>query len=103
MLCYKHAGKQMIAQGRGGRIIGAHPVHCGFPFLSSLTVDTPGSNSLMGKQGHIFPLRRGGTNLTLYEQPLTSSRRTAQLSLLSAVSRKRLARPYRVRYFTLVG
>jgi acetoin reductase-like protein len=23
MLCYKHAGKQMIAQGRGGRIIGA--------------------------------------------------------------------------------
>jgi hypothetical protein len=24
MLCYKHAGKQMIAQGRGGRIIGAY-------------------------------------------------------------------------------
>jgi NAD(P)-dependent dehydrogenase (short-subunit alcohol dehydrogenase family) len=24
MLCYKHAGKQMIAQGRGGRIIGTH-------------------------------------------------------------------------------
>ena len=24
MLCYKHAGKQMIAQGHGGRIIGAH-------------------------------------------------------------------------------
>jgi NAD(P)-dependent dehydrogenase (short-subunit alcohol dehydrogenase family) len=23
MLCYKHAAKQMIAQGRGGRIIGA--------------------------------------------------------------------------------
>ena len=23
MLCYKHAGKQMISQGRGGRIIGA--------------------------------------------------------------------------------
>ncbi|KAI9430455.1 NAD-P-binding protein [Lactarius indigo] len=23
MLCYKHAGKQMVAQGRGGRIIGA--------------------------------------------------------------------------------
>ena len=23
MLCYKYAGKQMIAQGRGGRIIGA--------------------------------------------------------------------------------
>ncbi len=26
MLCYKHAGKQMIAQGRGGRIIGAFPL-----------------------------------------------------------------------------
>ena len=25
MLCYKHAGKQMVAQGRGGRIIGAFP------------------------------------------------------------------------------
>jgi NAD(P)-dependent dehydrogenase (short-subunit alcohol dehydrogenase family) len=24
MLCYKHAAKQMIAQGRGGRIIGAN-------------------------------------------------------------------------------
>ena len=23
-LCYKHAAKQMIAQGRGGRIIGAN-------------------------------------------------------------------------------
>ena len=23
MLCYKHAARQMIAQGRGGRIIGA--------------------------------------------------------------------------------
>ena len=31
MLCYKHAGKQMIAQGRGGRIIGAHPA--GFLFF----------------------------------------------------------------------
>lgn len=26
-LCYKHAGKQMIAQGRGGRIIGAKISH----------------------------------------------------------------------------
>jgi NAD(P)-dependent dehydrogenase (short-subunit alcohol dehydrogenase family) len=24
MLCYKHAAKQMIAQGRGGRIIGTY-------------------------------------------------------------------------------
>ena len=23
MLCYKHAAKQMIAQGRGGRLIGS--------------------------------------------------------------------------------
>ena len=30
MLCYKHAGKQMISQGRGGRIIGA--------FLSNLPI-----------------------------------------------------------------
>ncbi len=30
MLCYKHAGKQMIAQGRGGRIIGTFPL--GPPF-----------------------------------------------------------------------
>jgi NAD(P)-dependent dehydrogenase (short-subunit alcohol dehydrogenase family) len=26
-LCYKHAAKQMIAQGRGGRIIGAKISH----------------------------------------------------------------------------
>jgi len=26
MLCYKHAALQMIAQGRGGRIIGLSPV-----------------------------------------------------------------------------
>ena len=26
MLCYKHAAKQMIAQGRGGRIIGARAI-----------------------------------------------------------------------------
>ena len=26
MLCYKHAGKQMVSQGRGGRIIGAFPL-----------------------------------------------------------------------------
>ena len=24
MLCYKHAAKQMLTQGRGGRIIGIH-------------------------------------------------------------------------------
>ena len=27
MLCYKYAAKQMIAQGRGGRIIGANISH----------------------------------------------------------------------------
>ena len=27
MLCYKYAAKQMIAQGRGGRIIGARTSH----------------------------------------------------------------------------
>ena len=31
MLCYKHAGKQMVSQGRGGRIIGAFPLsHASF-------------------------------------------------------------------------
>ena len=34
MLCYKHAGKQMIAQGRGGRIIGAFPLNPPPPFLN---------------------------------------------------------------------
>ncbi|CAK5274104.1 unnamed protein product [Mycena citricolor] len=34
-LCYKYAGRQMVAQGRGGRIIGASSVagKMGFPFL----------------------------------------------------------------------
>jgi hypothetical protein len=35
MLCYKHAGKQMIAQGRGGRIIGAHQAN----FLPFVRID----------------------------------------------------------------
>ena len=33
MLCYKHAGKQMIAQGRGGRIIGAFPLLLNYPLV----------------------------------------------------------------------
>lgn len=55
MLCYKHAGKQMIAQGRGGRIIGA--------------------SSLAGKQASSFALSysaakfavRGLTQATAHE------------------------------------
>ena len=35
MLSYKHAGKQMIAQGRGGRIIGTHPTN----FLFKIHID----------------------------------------------------------------
>ena len=81
----------MIAQGRGGRIIGTYPAS--FHFLPILTLDISGASSLAGKQGHLFPLHCGGPKLMLYEQPLTSSRRTAQPNLLSAVSRKRLARP----------
>ena len=34
LLCYKYAGKQMIAQGRGGRIIGAFPLCSPQFFLS---------------------------------------------------------------------
>ena len=33
MLCYKHAGKEMIAQGRGGRIIGAFTLNS-LPIIS---------------------------------------------------------------------
>jgi NAD(P)-dependent dehydrogenase (short-subunit alcohol dehydrogenase family) len=29
MLCYQHAAKQMIAQGRGGRIVGTSARHFG--------------------------------------------------------------------------
>lgn len=36
-LCYKHAGRQMIAQGRGGRIIGA--------------------SSIAGKRGEVCPVQ----------------------------------------------
>ncbi|KAF8257474.1 hypothetical protein EI94DRAFT_1708973 [Lactarius quietus] len=36
MLCYKHSGKQMIAQGRGGRIIGAYLL-ASFLLLFTLT------------------------------------------------------------------
>ena len=37
MLCYKHAGKQMVAQGRGGRIIGAFPLsHASIFYLTSI-------------------------------------------------------------------
>ena len=34
MLCYKHAGKQMVAQGHGGRIIGAYST----PFLKKIAL-----------------------------------------------------------------
>ena len=34
VLCHKPAAKQMIAQGRGGRIIGGHP----YSFLSYITL-----------------------------------------------------------------
>jgi len=36
MLCYKHAGKQMVSQGRGGRIIGAFPFSHPPLFLRSI-------------------------------------------------------------------
>ena len=42
MLCYKHAGKQMIAQGRGGRIIGARRL----PFFVHFTL-------IRGYKGHV--------------------------------------------------
>jgi NAD(P)-dependent dehydrogenase (short-subunit alcohol dehydrogenase family) len=52
MLCYKHAGKQMIAQGRGGRIIGAFPLPLNHPLVFGTDeYFTAGACSLAGKQG----------------------------------------------------
>jgi hypothetical protein len=65
MLCYKHAGKQMIAQGRGGRIIGAFPLPLNHPLVFGTDeYFTAGACSLAGKQGHLFPLRYAGMTLT---------------------------------------
>ena len=54
MLCYKYAAKQMIAQGRGGRIIGAYLVSnvCAWT-LAKLTrhLFSLGASSMAGKQG----------------------------------------------------
>ena len=55
-LCYKYAAKQMIAQGRGGRIIGAHM------FLAQLCIAPSyyliGACSGAGKKGMFKPSRR---------------------------------------------
>jgi len=51
-LCYKHAARQMIAQGRGGRIIGAKD----FLSFSLALVDVKmfsGACSAAGKRGRI--------------------------------------------------
>jgi hypothetical protein len=65
MLCYKYAGKQMVSQGRGGRIIGTFSI---LPLLLVLT-RFAGACSLVGKQGHLFPLHSFAMKLTLHEQP----------------------------------
>jgi NAD(P)-dependent dehydrogenase (short-subunit alcohol dehydrogenase family) len=51
MLCYKYSGKQMIAQGRGGRIIGAMPSYTSPSLL--LTRRRLGACSAAGKIGRL--------------------------------------------------
>ena len=92
MLCYKYAAKQMIAQGRGGRIIGAYPAN----FLSYITL-TRGI-----RQGQVRKPESRVISLTFShcgwtkayvstQQLIPSPQLTAQLNLPSAVSHKRLA------------
>ena len=64
MLCYKHAGKQMVAQGRGGRIIGVFSIS---PLLVLALTRISGACSLAGKQGHLFHLRCATMTLTSHE------------------------------------
>ena len=84
----------MIAQGRGGRIIGAHdPVL--FSFSLTVTRGYSRGKFIGGKTGSFlspFALWLDETYIVVQTQPIPSSRRTAQASLLFAVSPKRLAR-----------
>jgi hypothetical protein len=89
MLCYKYAGKQMISQGHGGRIIGTFSI---IPLLLVLT-SIAGACSLAGKQGHFFPLHSPVMTLTLHEQPWISLFRIVRASLQFAVSHKLLVHP----------
>ena len=74
MLCYKHAAKQMIAQGRGGRIIGAYAhslvytcVGIRVAHLASLRT---GASSMAGKQGnHDLPFNALRINLPVEDAP----------------------------------
>ena len=48
MLCYKYGGQQMIAQGRGGRIIGKIGLRLNLRFLTQFET---GASSIVGKRG----------------------------------------------------
>src|ERR1700761_5992008 len=89
MMFYKHAGKQMISQGRGGRIIGAFSIS---PLPLALT-SIAGACSLRGKHGLIFTLRCATMTLTLREQAIALPLRIAQVSLLFAVLHRLPVRP----------
>ena len=68
MLCYKHAGKQMIAQGRGGRIIGTHLSPTSFLYSRSPVDYYTRGKFASRKARSSFPLSGvGRMNLTLYE------------------------------------
>ncbi|KAH9015819.1 hypothetical protein EDB84DRAFT_1277203, partial [Lactarius hengduanensis] len=81
MLCYEHAGKQMIAQGRGRRIIGAHhPISFNFhidPWLH---------------QGQVRYRENRVISSSLCVVTGRSSR--SNTNTTSNVSRRRLARPF---------
>ena len=92
MLCYKHAGKQMVAQGRGGRIIGAFLLSPPLIFYRELKSICRGLFTSR-KTGSSLPFACATTRLTSYEQAVALARRIVRASLLSAVSHKLLARP----------
>jgi NAD(P)-dependent dehydrogenase (short-subunit alcohol dehydrogenase family) len=50
MLCYKHAARQMLDQGRGGRIIGATVSYC----IERMRVDTSKAHPILLHSRRIF-------------------------------------------------
>ena len=54
MLCYKHAARQMIKQGRGGRIIGQALFISNQIQAQPLTGELTGASSIAGKSGDLL-------------------------------------------------
>ena len=78
-LCYKHAAKQMIAQGRGGRIIGPKVSD---PSPVDVESFHSGACSAAGKKGFsCLCMIDNHVSLTSWEQVLSSLLRTVHPSL----------------------